>query len=319
MMKAIFFGFTLFVLLISCRQASKSNEQQRLAQELGKPELLPLLQAMEAIRPLHTPMGKPQLYDWLAEHPEEKGQTFVEYLNSNPVLPDQQRRKIYVQPLGDFTEPQRQIIALTTEYLSLFFNLPVQLNEALPLTLVPNAARRPSPLEKGVEQIQTGFVRDQILKPRVPNDAAVLIAFTAADLFPGAGWNYLFGEASLTDRVGVWSMYRFGNSDSIYGDFQLVLLRTLKLATHETGHMFSMPHCTKYECNLSGTNHIGETDSRGLDVCPECMAKICWGMKYNPLERYEKLAEFCRRNDLGKERKFFIAAVQKIKKTVNQS
>ena len=34
---------------------------------------------------------------------------------------------------------------------------------------------------------------------------------------------------------------------------------------HETGHMFSMRHCTKYECLMSGTNHMGETDRRPLE------------------------------------------------------
>jgi archaemetzincin len=318
-MKAYLFALVIFLCLVGCQPARKPTKAAQLAQEMGRPELAPILQAMEAVKPLHSPMGRPKLYDWLAEHPEEKGQAFVEYLKSQPVLPDENRQIIYVQPLGDFTEPQRQIVALTTEYLSIFFNLPVTLNEPLPLTLVPKAARRVSPLEKGVEQIQTGYVRDQILKPRLPKDAAVMIAFTAADLFPGQGWNFLFGEASLTDRVGIWSIYRFGNPDSIYGDFQLCLLRTLKLATHETGHMFSMPHCTKYECNLSGTNHLGETDSRGLDVCPECMGKICWGMKYEPLVRYQKLAEFCHLNELGQEKKFFAAAAKAIKNSATHS
>ena len=38
---------------------------------------------------------------------------------------------------------------------------------------------------------------------------------------------------------------------------------------HETGHMFSMRHCTKYECLMSGTNHLNETDRRPIDACPE--------------------------------------------------
>ena len=54
------------------------------------------------------------------------------------------------------------------------------------------------------------------------------------------------------------------------------LKRTLKVAAHETGHMFSMRHCTKFECVMSGTNHLAETDRRPIDACPECTAKICW-------------------------------------------
>lgn len=312
-MKAVL--LVLSLALLSCqrpahqpRQTFAMSYQQR-AQELGQPELAPLLQTMDAVKPLHTLMGKPKRFDWLEAHPEP-GQTFVEYLNSNPVLPDAKRRIIYVQPLGDFTEPQRKIVTLTADYLERFFNLPVKLLPDLPLSLVPKRARRRSPAEKGEEQLLTSYVLEQLLKPRLPQDAVVLTAFTATDLWPGQGWNFVFGMASLQDRVGVWSMRRFGDLDPIYGDFELCLLRTLKVASHETGHMFSMPHCTKYECNLSGSNHLGETDSRGLDVCPECMAKICWGMRYDPVQRYQRLAEFCQQQSLSADRKHFAAALK---------
>lgn len=291
-----------------------SAQAQKLAAEIGKPELIPLIEAMEAVRPLNKPMGTPQLFDWLSEH-EEKGQTFAEYLNSRPTLPDANRKIIYVQPLGNFTEGQRKIVALTADYLARFFNLPVKLNEPLPLSLVPKSARRASPFEKGQEQILTGFVLKDLLLPRLPADAAAMIALTAQDLWPGKGWNYLFGQALLHEHVGVWSMHMFGNPDTEYGDFELCLSRTLKIASHETGHMFSMAHCTKYECNLSGTNHIGETDSRQLDVCPECMAKICWGMKYDPLQRYEKLLAFCRAQKLTNEIKYFQSAYDAVLQT----
>lgn len=38
-----------------------------------------------------------------------------------------------------------------------------------------------------------------------------MIAFTNADLWPGEGWNYVFGQASLADHVGVWSIHRYGD------------------------------------------------------------------------------------------------------------
>jgi len=69
--------------------------------------------------------------------------------------------------------------------------------------------------------------------------------------------------------------------------------------------MFSMKHCTKYECLMSGTNHLGETDSRPIDACPECSAKICWLSDTKPAERYTRLAEFCRKNGLMKEAEEF--------------
>lgn len=144
-----------------------------------------------------------------------------------------------------------------------------------------------------------------VLKPRLPSDAAALIAFTSLDLWPGGGWNYVFGQASTTEQLGVWSLFRFGDPDAGPSQYRLCLLRTLKLASHETGHMFSMQHCTKYECNMSGTNHLGETDKRPLDACPECVAKVCWLASYRPEDRFRRLASFCAVHGLRREREFF--------------
>ena len=113
--------------------------------------------------------------------------------------------------------------------------------------------------------------------------------------------NYVFGQASLENRVGVWSLARLDENAA----YDKILRRTLKIAVHETGHMFSMRHCTKYECVMSGTNQLAETDRRPIDACPECMAKICWLSETIPAERYTRLAEFCRKNGLLSEAEEF--------------
>jgi hypothetical protein len=48
-----------------------------------------------------TPMGPPQAGDWLAAHPEAP-QTFADYIDSSPNLPNGTRRVIYLLPLGEF-------------------------------------------------------------------------------------------------------------------------------------------------------------------------------------------------------------------------
>jgi archaemetzincin len=131
----------------------------------------------------------------------------------------------------------------------------------------------------------------------LPNDAAALIAFTNEDLYPDNSMNYVFGQASLENRVGVWSLYRLDDR----ADQKTFLLRTIKIAAHETGHMFSMHHCTAYNCVMSGSNHLAETDSHPIDACPECMAKVCWFSHIAPAERYKRLAEVCRKNGLIRE------------------
>lgn len=259
-----------------------------------------LRRAIEKVKSLHQPMGKPLPGDWLETFPEP-GQTFDEYLKSNPTRPTAGRRTIYVQPLGQFTPAQSRVVALTAEYMSRFFNLPARLLDEKPLDNVPKSARRLSVW--GDKQIQTGYITMNILRPSLPADAAALIALTSSDLFPDEKLNFVFGQASLSERVGVWSLYRLGDPGASDSDFKITLLRTLKIASHETGHMFSLPHCTAYECVMNGTNHLGETDRHPLDACPECTAKVCWATNTDPRERYARLAEFCASHGLTEEQR----------------
>jgi archaemetzincin len=252
--------------------------------------------------PLHTKLGKPEPGDWLDRFPEV-GQTYQQYLRSRPVKADAKRSVIYVQPLGDFTPSEKKIIEQASEFLGLYFQLPVKTRRRLSLDTIPRTARRKSG-EGRSEQILSTYVLDRVLKPRLPKDAVALIAFTAADLWPGQGWNYVFGQASLADRVGVWSIHRYGDPGDGDDAFRLCLLRTLKTATHETGHMFSMPHCTFYECNLCGSNHLVEGDRHPLELCPVCLAKLCHATGADPAKRFQALIEFHKTHGLKAEQDF---------------
>jgi len=169
----------------------------------------PLISVVEALRPLHRKLGKPGPHDWLAHH-HEPGQTFREYSESDPVTPQGERSVIYLQPLGEFTETQREMITITADFMSRFYHRPVRIPEDIPLSTIPNEARRRHP-QWGMKQILTTYVLDDVLRPRLPADAAASIAFTTSDLWPGRGWNFVFGQASLRRRVGVWSIYRNGD------------------------------------------------------------------------------------------------------------
>lgn len=251
---------------------------------------------------LHTKLAKPQPGEWLDKHPEF-GQTFRQYLRSYPVRADRQRNTIYVQPLGDFNESEKKIVEQATEFLGIFFQLPVKSNKAISLDVIPKSARR-NPGGDRAEQILSSYVLDEVLKPRLPKDAVALIAFTNADLWPGEGWNFLFGQASLADRVGVWSIHRYGDPRENDAAFRLCLLRTLKTASHETGHMFSIPHCTFYECDMCGSNHLAEADRRPLEVCPSCLAKLCYATGADPAKRFRALIGFYKSHGLKDEQEF---------------
>ncbi len=267
------------------------------------PRASDLVWAIKRLHPLHEPIRKAQVGDWLYHHKEE-GQTFARYVRSRPVTAWGTRRVIYIQPIGDFTPSQRKTLDLTVDFMGRFYGLPVAVQPRIPFSRIPARARRVHP-EWGMPQILTKYVLYDVLKPRLPADAVACLALTPSDLWPGKGWNFVFGQASLKERVGVWSTYRNGDPDKSREDFERFLMRTLKTAVHETGHMFSMKHCIRYECGMCGSNHRQESDSRPLWFCPECFAKVCWATRADPVARFRSLAEFCEKNGFAREAAFY--------------
>ena len=246
--------------------------------------------------------------DWLESHPEN-GELFEDYVESSPTLPTAERNKIYIQPLGTFSDTQMKVVRLTADYMGAFYNLPVVLREAQYIDKVPSDMQRIR--YPNNRQIRTQYFFE-LLPPLLPKDAAALICFTNFDLYPEDTWNYVFGQASLEARVGVWSLWRLERDGAKHTSRDKFLDRTLKIAVHETGHMFSMRHCTKYECLMSGSNSLDETDRRPLDTCPECTMKIAWGMEYGPADRYKRLAEFWRKEKRPSEQKLMLEKMRTV-------
>ena len=119
-----------------------------------------------------------------------------------------------------------------------------------------------------------------------------MLALTTADLWPGKGWNFVFGQASLKRGVGVWSLHRLGEPEL---EPETFLRRTAKIAVHEAGHMLGIWHCTQFTCGMNGANHQREADGQPMWFCPEDEMKIWWACRANPAERYRRLAK-CRRH-----------------------
>lgn len=271
----------------------------------------PLPAKFETLIPLHEKLGEPRRGDWLDKH-DEPGQTYGEYLAVNPVRVYQYRRVLYVQPLGEFTKTQRKIVDLSVEYLRIYYQLPVRVREPITLDDVPDSARRKATLFRS-EQFLTTHILNEMLKPQLRRDAVAVIGAAAVDLWPGYG-NYVFGQASYGDRVGVWSIKRFGDADRDEQSYRLCLRRTLKTVTHETGHMFTMLHCTAYNCNMCGSNHLGEADRRPLALCPHCLAKLCYATRADPVKRFRELMKFHEANGLKAEWDFCEKSLEAMQK-----
>jgi archaemetzincin len=254
----------------------------------------------DRLRPLAEPLPAPRSGDWLAVHPEP-GQTFAEYLAASPVRRGRGLTTLYLCLLGEFTGPQQQVLDLTQEYLRLFFEVPVVVRRRAPLSDVPVRARRTHP-ELGDEQVLSTYVLREVLVPDRPDDALAYLALTASDLWPGEGWNFVFGQANLRRRVGVWSVYRNGDPGQGEAALRLCLRRTLATATHETGHVLTMRHCTAYRCLMNGSNHQGERDGRPLHLCPVCLRKLLWNLQARPVPYLKRLKAFCRGQRLEEAR-----------------
>ena len=285
--------------LLSCAKAAE------------RPVMTALPAKYKKLLPLHEKLPKPKPGEWLDRH-HEPGQTYREYIQSRPVRPTQQRNVIYILPLGEFTETQQRIVRITAENMQIFFGLKVRIEKPLGLEEIPDKARRVHPTWED-KQILSTYVLDDLLKPRLPKDAVCYIAFTTSDLWPGEGWNFVFGQASLAQRVGVWSIYRNGDPEAGDEAFKLCLRRTIKTATHETGHMFSLYHCIYYKCNMCGSNHRAESDGHPMWLCPVCLAKLCWATGTDPEKRYEKLIEFSKQHGLEAEQQFYKKSLEALR------
>jgi archaemetzincin len=261
------------------------------------PESDPLAPSIERIRPLFKPKGRPQPGDWLVDHPEP-GQTYAEFRAATPTRAVEKYSTLRIVPIGALSKGQQVVFGIVQDFMKAFFGLPLVIDPMFALDGIPEDARRFQYFE-GPDQLLTPYLlNDVLMKRRQPKDAAVL-GITASDLWPGPGWNFVFGQASLKERVGVWSMARNGEPDGAADLRQQCALRTVMTATHETGHMFGIRHCKRYECGMNGSNNGDERDRQPLEFCPECQPKLWWTLKLDPLARSRALEAVARRHGFG--------------------
>jgi len=260
----------------------------------------------DRLRPLAEPLEAPRPGDWLAEH-REKGQTFRQYLVSNPVRRDRDLTTIYLCVIGECDAAQQSVIDITREFLAIFFDSPLVVRRTVPASAIPNTAKRKHP-HWGDRQLLTPYILHEILEPDRPDDALAYLALTARDLWPGDSWNFVYGQANLRRRVGVWSIYRNGYPGKNSEAFRVCLRRTVMTAAHEMGHILTMMHCTANRCLMNGCNHAEERDSQPLNPCPVCLRKLVWNLQVEPSGYLRRLATFCATHGLREAEWFGRAA-----------
>jgi archaemetzincin len=268
-----------------------TREQQLAA--IGPLEKLPLVeQRAFAITDAFQTIREPEVGDWLDAH-QERRQTFESFQRTPRNIPSSAARTIYVLPLGTFVAGRGPALTDLQEFAAAYFGLPVKVLPGIPLESNADIKRR-TRKEGWVQYLSTDILKTMLA--HVPKDAFCVVGVTMEDLYPEESWNFVFGQATYADRVGVFSFKRYApdfngmewNDDTR----RLMLRRSCHVLVHETGHMFGITHCTWFECIMCGSNHLGESDSRPMHACPVCLRKLHSSAKFDLVARYQKLLAF---------------------------
>ncbi|MBL8914702.1 MAG: hypothetical protein JNM17_28615 [Archangium sp.] len=243
--------------------------------EALRQEALPPL--LEPLRALALPKTAPQPGEWLAEHPEDGQSIAQQKVDCTPVSD----RVVYLVPVGPLDATSEVVITKLERLLAAHFQLPVKRLPELSAKIA-GKSERDGYLGK---QWLTGDILDGLRTVR-PKDAAAVMGITTVDLYPDPSWNFVFGEASYDDRVGVMSLARSGDFKT---EPALVIERAYATGQHEIGHMFQILHCIAWECPMNGCNHQEESDSRPLEPCPHCLAKLMHATGLDPIVRWKAL------------------------------
>jgi len=270
--------------------AFKPLSQSELRLALGPTQKLPAtLQKAFMLSEVFQPLTCPQCGDWLAVHPEP-GQTFEDFVHGDWHQPGPRRGKIYLQPVGAFVRGQSPPLERLRELAAAYFALEVEL---LPVLEVDKQSftTRINSLTGNRQLLVDDFLA--LLQNRLPADAFCMLGITNEDLYPEPDWNFVFGMATLRERIGVISLARY--DPALYGeprgqDFhKLLLKRTAKVMIHEIGHMCGLLHCIYFKCIMNGSNHLPEGDQRPPHLCPICLRKLHRAIGFDIRSRYHKL------------------------------
>ncbi len=145
------------------------------------------------------------------------------------------------------------------------------------------------------------------------------VGVTMADIYPDSDWNFVYGEASPEDGVGIYSFARFDplfphsspealQKSCTKEEQVLILKRAVSTYVHEVMHLFGLEHCIYYLCLMNGINCESEMDGQLLYLCPVCLKKmyLLFGQQhYDIIKIYQGLLELSKKVGFEEEAKWY--------------
>ena len=106
------------------------------------------------------------------------------------------------------------------------------------------------------------------------NDCSKTLGLLNIDLFIPI-LTYIFGQAYLSGRAGIASIYRLSNERyGIKPDQKVLVERFRKEAIHELGHMFGLIHCSDTLCVMRSSTYVEDIDQKSHTLCSRCKTQL---------------------------------------------
>jgi len=274
---------------------------------------------------------------------DRRGQTYAAFSNlKRRRFPNRRQRTIALCNVDEKEDDSAEsVMNLLCRFVSVYFGMPCR--EADPFS---DSERRKlhARMNGTLPQYQTGPI-EKLLKRRLRDDQKdtfAVVGVTLVDLYPNKDWNFVLGEASPMEGVGVFSFVRFtrwfeqawnamfeeeqdGTTTTTTEDLKWTdmlrdaraLRRALQTLAHEIGHLFHLEHCIYYQCVMNGANSVEEADGAPMHLCPVCLRKLFHVVaktQREPLDimgRYQRLASFLEECGLEDDARWYRDAVQR--------
>ncbi|XP_071830492.1 archaemetzincin-2-like [Apostichopus japonicus] len=216
-------------------------------------------------------------------------------------------KKLHFLPLETFNIGNAKVgnqtfVQYICGFLKVFFSgLKVNFNDQFQVENIKPTERR-HPVTERRQFLVTDFYDRLHRVTGIPRTDYIL-GLTWTDLYPSKDLNFVLGEASDQHKSGVFSFGRFEpqtfhRDQALDEDAELqldgdIIWKMLRVATHETCHLFRLKHCVFFSCSMNASSSVTEAISQPLFLCPVCLRKLQKFLGFDIFKRYQRLLELC--------------------------